>query len=124
MSILKERFQMETFERILKKSLLYVFCLLNAVDIAQTLSFLRMGIESNPFAVYYPYIWFPLKFLFTFGLPLGLYQLDVYLDEKEDEGFYDLLKSLVGLTYLMVLVADAFFLFVVLRNMSILGRLV
>ena len=115
---------METFERILKKSLLYVFCLLNAVDIAQTLSFLRLGIESNPFAVYYPYIWFPLKFLFTFGLPLGLYQLDVYLDKKEDEGFHNFLKSLVGLTYLMVLVADAFFLFVVLRNMSILGRLV
>lgn len=64
------------------------------------------------------------KFLFTFGLPLGLYQLDAYLDKREDEGFHDLLRFLVGLTYLMVLVADAFFLSVVLRNRSILGRLV
>ena len=115
---------METFERILKINLLYVFCLLNAIDMAQTLSFLRLGIESNPFAVYYPYIWFPLKFLFTFGLPLGLYQLDVYLDKKEDEGFHNFLKSLVGLTYFMVLIADIFFFSVVLRNMSILGRLI
>lgn len=115
---------METFERILKRSLLYMFCLLNAIDMAQTFSFLRLGTESNPFAVFYPYIWFPLKFLFTFGLPLGLYQLDVYLDKKEDEGSHNFLKSLVGLTYFMVLIADIFFLSVVLRNMSILGRLI
>ena len=115
---------METFEMFLKKGLLYVFCLLNSIDMVQTLSFLRMGIESNPYAVYYPYLWFPLKFFFTFGFPLGLYQLDVYLDEKEDEAFYDFLKTLVGLIYFMVLVADVFFLSLVLRNMSILGRFV
>jgi len=114
---------METFERILKKSLLYVFCLLNAIDLAQGLSFLRMGIESNPYAVYYPHLWFLLKFLFTFGLPLGLYRLDVYLDEKKDEGFYNFLNSSVRLTYFAVLIADVFFLFIVLRNTSILGRL-
>lgn len=111
-------------ERVLKKGLLYVFCLLNAIDMAQTVSFLRMGIESNPYAVFYPYLWFPLKFLFAFGLPVGLYQLDIYLDEKEDEGFYGFLKSLVGLTYFMILVANIFFLSIVLRNMAILGRLV
>jgi len=114
---------MEAFEMLLKKGLLNVFCLLNAVDMVQTLSFLRMGIESNPYVIYYPYLWFPLKFLFTFGFPIGLHQLDVYLDEKEDEGFFSFLESLVGLMYFMVLVADLFFLSVVLRNISILGRL-
>jgi len=115
---------MESFERLLKRSLLYVFCLLNAIDMVQTSSFLRMGMESNPYAVYYPHLWFPLKFLFTFGLPLGLYQLDIYLEKKEDEGIYTFLKSLVRLTYFMVLLADVFYLSVVMRNMSILGRLV
>ena len=115
---------METFEMLLKKGLLYVFCILNAIDLVQTLSFLRMGIESNPYVIYYHYLWFPLKFLFTFGLPIGLYQLDVYLNEKEDEGFFSFLESLVGLMYFMVLVADFFFLYVVLRNISILGRFV
>lgn len=115
---------MENFERILKMSLLYVFCLLNAIDMAQTLSLLRMGIESNPYAVFYPYLWFPLKFLFAFGLPLGLYQLDVYLDKKEDVESYNLLRSFLGPIYLIILIADVFFLSVVLRNMSILGRLI
>lgn len=104
--------------------MLYIFCLLNAIDMAQTISFLRMGIESNPYAVYYPYLWFPLKFIFTFGLPLGLYKLDVYLEEKEDEGFYNFLRTLTGLTYFMTLIADIFFLYVVLRNITILGRIV
>lgn len=113
---------METFERILKQGLLYVFCLLNAIDLAQTLSFIRMRIESNLFAVYYPHLWFPLKFLFTFGLPIGLYQLDLYLNKKGSEEFSSFLSSLIGFAYFMVLVADIFFLSVVLRSMSLLGR--
>jgi len=124
MSRLKGRFRMETFEALLKKGLLYAFCFLNAIDLAQTLTFVRMGIERNPYAAYYPYIWFPLKFLFTFGLPIGIYQLDVYLDKKESNGVHDFLRYLLGFTYFMILVADIFFFSVVLRNMSILGRLV
>lgn len=120
----KEGGIMETLEGILKRNLLYIFCLLNAIDMVQTVSFLRMGIESNPYAVYYPHLWFPLKFLVTFGLPIGLYKLDVYLEEKEDEGFYDFLRTFVGLTYLIILIADVFFLYVVLRNISILGRII
>lgn len=120
----KEGGIMETLEGILKRNLLYIFCLLNAIDMVQTVSFLRMGIESNPYAVYYPHLWFPLKFLVTFGLPIGLYKLDVYLEEKEDEGFYDFLRTFVGLTYFIILIADVFFLYVVLRNISILGRII
>jgi hypothetical protein len=114
---------METFESLLKKGLLYMFCLLNAIDFAQTLTFVKWGIEKNPYAVYYPYIWFPLKLLFTFGLPLGIYQLDVYLEKRKNNGLQVFLRYLLGLTYLMILFADIFFLFVVLRNMAILGRL-
>jgi hypothetical protein len=115
---------MEAFESFIKKGLLYFFCLLNTLDMAQTISFLRVRMESNPYAVNYPYIWFPLKILLAFGLPIGLYQLDIYLDEKGEEGFFNFLRSLVAFTYLTVLVADIFFLYVVLRNISILGGLV
>jgi hypothetical protein len=118
-----ERMNMK-FEAVLKNILLYVFCLLNAIDMAQTLSFLRMGIESNPFAVQYPQLWFLFKFIFTFGFPIGLYQLDLHLERKKDDEFHGFLKALVGLTYLSILFADGFFLFIVLRNMSTLGRLV
>lgn len=90
----------------------------------QTVSFLRIGIESNPLAVHYPYVWFPFKFIFTFGFPIGLYMLDCYLEKKEDEWPYDLLRSLVTLFYLVVLIADFVYFFIVLRNTSILGRLV
>jgi len=114
---------METFESVLKRGLLYVFSLLNAIDLVQTMSFLRLGIESNPFVVYYPYLWFPLKFLLAFGLPVGLYQLDVYLEKKEDEGTYNLLKSLVALGYLLILLGDIFYFQIVLRNSRILGGL-
>lgn len=106
-------------EVLIKICLLYFFSLLNAIDLAQTFHFLRLGIESNPFAVHYPQLWFLLKFAFTFGLPIGLHRLDTYLDEKEEGGaFYDFLKSLLLLLYFTVLLADIFYLGVVLRNMS------
>jgi len=112
---------MEYFEKLLKLGLLYAFCFLNAIDFVQTLAFLRMGIEGNLFVVYYPYLWFPLKFVLAFGFPMGLYQLDLYLTKKEDEGIISSLRSFVDFTYLIVLLADIFFLFLVLRNMSIQG---
>ena len=89
---------------------------------AQTVYFVRIGIESNPLAVNYPHIWFPFKFLFSFGFPIGLYKLDSYLEKKEEEGSYEILRSLVGLLYLTVLVADIYYFFVVLRNMSVLTK--
>jgi hypothetical protein len=82
-----------------------------------------MEIESNLLAVHYPYIWFPFKFIFTFGFPIGLYKLDCYLEKKENEWPFDTLRSLVGLLYLMVLTADIIYFSIVLNNMSILGRL-
>jgi len=110
---------MEYFEKLLKLGLLYAFCFLNAIDFVQTLAFLRMGIEGNLFIVYYPYLWFPLKFVLAFGFPIGLYKLDLYLKEKEDEGIISSLRSFVDIAYLIVFLADIFFLFLVLRNMSI-----
>lgn len=110
---------MEYFEKLLKLGLLYTFCFLNAIDFVQTLAFLRMGIEGNLFVVSYPYLWFPLKFVLAFGFPIGLYQLDLYLTKKEDEGIISSLRSFVDFIYLIVLLADIFFLFLVLRNMSI-----
>jgi len=115
---------METIGTILKKGLLFAYCFLNTIDMLQSVSFLRMGIESNPLAVHYPQIWFPFKFIFTFGFPVGLYKLDVYLEKKGDEDSYDLWRTLVGLLYLSILAADIIYFFIVLRNMSILGRLV
>ena len=112
---------MEDFKKLLKLCLLYAFCFLNAIDLVQTLAFLRMGIEGNPFVVYHPYLWFPLKFALAFGLPIGLHQLDLYLMKKEDESIISSLRSLVDFVYLTVLGADIFFLFLVLRNMSVLG---
>jgi len=112
---------MEYFEKLLKLGVLYTFSFLNAIDLVQTLSFLRMGIEGNSFVVYYPYLWFPLKCVLAFGLPIGVYQLDLYLTQKEDRGIISSLRSFVDLAYLIVLFADIFFFFLVLRNMSILG---
>jgi len=111
----------EYFEKLLKLGLLSTFSLLNAIDLVQTLSFLKMGIEGNPFVVQYPYLWFPLKLALTFGFPIGVFQLDLYLTKKDDEGIVSRLRSLVNLVYLTVVLADVFFLFLVLRNMSILG---
>ena len=109
---------MKKFEVFLKRGLLYVFCLLNAIDMAQTVYFVRVGLESNLFAVYYPYLWFPFKFAFAFLFPIGLMKLDGYLEESEDGEFHDFLRSLVGLLYFAVLIGDIFFLSLVLRNMS------
>lgn len=113
---------MGTFEAILKLSLLLIFCVLNTIDMIQTVFFIRIGIESNALAVYYPHLWFPFKVILAFGFPIGLYKLDTYLDKKEDEGSYDILRSLVGILYLSIIVADIVYFFIVLRNMSILAR--
>jgi len=113
---------MDKLEMLLKKGLLYVFSLLNAIDMSQSVSFIDLGIESNQFAVHYPYLWFPFKFVFTFGFPIGLYKLDVYLQDKEDKHSYYFLRSLVGLLYFTVLIANIYFFRIVLRNMSTLGR--
>jgi len=114
---------MDMFEKLVKTALLYAFCFLNAIDMVQTLAFLRLGIEGNLFVVYYPQLWFVLKFVFTFGLPVGLYRLDVYLEPKEDEGFFSYLKKFVAFVYLIVFFADIYYLSLVMRNISILGRL-
>jgi len=109
-------------EKLLKLGILYAFCFLNAIDFVQTLAFLRMGIEGNPVAVHQPYLWFPLKFVLTFGLPAGMYLLDLRLAKKEeDKGIISSLRSVVDFFYFIVLLADIFFLSVVLRNMSFLG---
>jgi hypothetical protein len=115
---------MKTFETLLKRGLLYVFSLLNAIDMVQTMSFLKLGIESNQFAVYYPNLWFILKIVFTFGLPVGLFKLDTYLQAKKNGDTHDFLKSLVSLLYLTIIFADIYFLVIVSRNISILGRIV
>jgi len=112
---------MEPIEKLLKLGILYAFCFLNAIDFVQTLAFLKMGIEGNPLAVEYPYLWFPFKFAFAFGLPIGLYQLDLYLSKKEEEGMTSSVGSFVDFVYLIVLLGDIFFLSIVLRNMSFLG---
>ena len=110
---------MKRSEKFIKITLLSVFCVLNVIDMIQTLAALRMGIEGNPFVVYFPELWFPLKFVLAFGFPIGLYQLDLYLTRREDESIISSLRLFVDLTYLIVLLADIFFLFLVLRNMSI-----
>jgi len=82
-----------------------------------------MGIEENLFAVYYPQLWVLLKFAFTFGLPVGLYLTDVYLETKEGEGSFSYLKKFVAVAYLFIFLADIFYLTLVMKNISILGRL-
>jgi len=114
---------MDTFEKLVKTALLYAFCFLNAIDIVQTLAFLKMGIEGNLFAVYYPQLWFLLKFAFTFGLPVVLYRLDVHLEAKEDESPFSYTRGFVAIAYLFIFFADIFYLTLVMKNISILGRL-
>jgi len=114
---------MDEFEKPIKTALLSAFSFLNAVDMVQTLAFLRVGIEGNPFVIYYPELWFPLKFVFTFGLPLGVYRLDNYLEAKKDEGIFPYLKGLVAFAYVSIFFADLFFLSLVLRNTTIFGGL-
>jgi len=117
------RTTMDTFERVVKINVLFFFCVLNIADMVQTSTFLRMGIESNPMAVNYSPLWFLLKAAFAFGLPLGLYQLDAYLDRKADEGLFSYLNGLVTVAYVVILFADVFFFTLVIRNSHVLGRL-
>jgi len=114
---------MKKSEKLIKIVLLSAFCILNIIDMIQTLAFLRMGIESNPFVVNYPSLWFPLKIAFTFGLPLGLYRLDVYLKSRQSEGFLSYLKWFVILTYASIILADILYVVLVFGNMYILGSL-
>jgi len=113
---------MDILEKLIKTAVLSAFFFLNAIDMVQTLAFLRMGIEGNFFVVYYPQLWFLLKFLFTFGLPVGLYRLDSHLEAKEDEGVFTFLNKFVAVVYIIVFFADVFYLSIILRNISILGR--
>ena len=115
---------MERLGAFLKTGLLFLFSLLNAIDLVQTMHSLRRGIEANPFAVYYHQLWFAVKFALTLGLPLGLHKLDIYLQKEERGGSHDFLGYLAVLLYLVVLLADILLIFIVLRNMSVLGRLV
>jgi len=114
---------MDTFEKLIKTSVLFVFCFLNAIDMVQTMAFLQMGIEGNILAVSYPQLWFALKAAFTFALPMGLYYIDAYLETKEDEGLYAYLDRFVDFVYIMVFFADIYYLQLVMRNTRILGRL-
>jgi len=108
---------------VLKVILLLTFLLLNIIDMVQAVSLLRLGLESNLYAVFYPHLWFPFKFILTIGFPVGLYKLDVYLGRREEGDFSRFLESVVGLMYVSFFLADIFYLFVVLRNMSTLGSL-
>lgn len=114
---------MEQTVNVLKVVLLLTFWVLNIIDMVQAVSLLRLGLESNPYVVFYPYLWFPFKFIFTTGFAIGLYKLDTYSGRREDGDFSRFLESVVGLMYVALLLADIFYLFVVLRNMSTLGRL-
>jgi len=114
---------MGIFERLVKSALLLAFTLLNVIDMVQTTAFLRMGIEGNLFAVHYPLLWFILKASFAFGLPVGLSLLDIYLDDKDDEGCHPLLEQLVSALYIIVFLADVVFLLQVSKNTAVLGRL-
>jgi len=117
---------MDMFEKLVKTTLLSVFCFLNAVDMVQTLAFIRMGIEGNLFVVHYPLLWAVLKASFTFGLPPILYLVDVYLNEKtdeDDESLFWYMKRFITMFYVIIFLADIYFLLLVSKNISILGRL-
>lgn len=114
---------MKQYLKIIKLALLFMFSLVNAIDAAQTLTFIQMGIEVNIFTMDYPQIWLALKLIFTFGLPIGLYRLDVYLSTKPKEGFLSTLRWFVLLTYASVFLADILYLQLIIRNMTFLGRL-
>lgn len=108
---------------VLKAALFLIFCLLNFIDMVQAVPLLRLGLESNPYVVLYPHLWFPFKFTLTITFPIGLYKLDAYVNKREEGDVTKFLESVVGLLYVTVLLADVFYLFVVLRNMSALGSL-
>jgi hypothetical protein len=113
---------MQTLEKILKLILLAAFSFLNALDMVQTAAFLKMGIEGNPIVLNDPQLWFALKFLLTFGIPTGLYVLDVYTETKGNAAFLRYLRAFIVLSYLTIVWADLFFLSLVLRNISVLSR--
>jgi len=112
---------MKKSEKLIKIALLSAFCVLNVADMLQTLTFLKMGIEGNPLVVYHPQLWFPLKFAFAFGLPLGLYHLDVYLKSRKSEGFLSHLRWFVRLVYISIFFADILYGLLVFRNMPVLS---
>ncbi len=112
---------MESFEKLAKSALLFAFCLLNVIDMIQTTAFLKMGIEGNMFAVHNPLLWSVLKASFAFGLPVGLSLLDNYLENKNGEGLCVLLKQAASALYIIIFLADIFFLFQVSRNTALLG---
>lgn len=113
---------MDTFEKLIKAFVLFVFSLLNAIDLVQTMVFLRMGIEGNIFAVSYPQLWFALKAAFAFALPIALYYIDDYLETKEDEGLYAYLDRFVDFVYVILFLANIYYLQLVIRSTRILGR--
>ena len=113
---------MDTFEKLIKAFVLFVFSLLNAIDMVQTIAFLQMGIEGNIFAVSYPQLWFGLKAAFAFALPVALYYIDDYLETKEDEGLYTYLGRFVDFVYVIIFFANIYYLQLVVRNTRILGR--
>ena len=108
---------MEKLETLFKASLLVTFSLLNGIDLIQTISFLRAGVESDSFAVDYPYLWILLKFVLILGFPLVLYKLDVYVRGKADDSHW-FLRAVLTVTYFAVLMADLYFLLVVIHNVS------
>jgi len=113
---------MDTFEKLIKAFVLFVFSLLNAIDMVQTMDFLQMGIEGNILAVSYPQLWFALKAAFAFALPITLYYIDAYLETKEDEGLYAYLDRFVDFVYVIVFFANIYYLQLVMKNTRILGR--
>lgn len=106
------------FDAILRVSILSLFFLLNIIDMIQTVFLLEMRLESNPVAVYYPQLWFPLKLALALAFPVGTYLLGVYLEGKENRSFYPYLKPLLSLMYILIIFADLFYFSVVLRNSS------
>ncbi len=120
------RVQIEMFpklETFVKMPVLVTFSLLNTIDMLQSVSLLRMGIESNPFAVRMPIFWFILKATFSYVFPVALFLFDINLASRQDTELVRFLKSVSHLIYIMIIMADVFYLSIVLQNMSRLGRL-
>jgi hypothetical protein len=124
MSVLLECIEMlPKLEMLLKTPILVAFAFLNTIDLLQSITLLRMGIESNPFAVKMPLLWLIVKAAFSFGFPIGLFLLDIILACKEDSELVRFLRSFSTIAYIMFIMADVFYLSVVLRNTRRLGRL-
>lgn len=108
---------MEKPKTLFKASLLVTFSLLSGIDLVQTISFLRAGVEADAFAIDYPYAWIFLKFVLILGFPLVVYKLDVYMRGKTDDSRW-FLRALLTVTYFAVLMADLYFLLVIIHNVS------